>query len=73
MARADDAISGGEAGKQRLGLLANASRPTTTNWLRRAGIGSGARCLDAGCGGGHVTGDLAQLVGPAGRVTRQGA
>jgi SAM-dependent methyltransferase len=69
MAREDYAISGGEDGKRRLDLLAEALRPTTTNILRAAGIGTGARCLDAGCGGGHVTRDLALLVGPAGQVT----
>ena len=69
MAHEDYAISGGEEGKQRLDLLADVLRPTTTNLLRQAGIGSGACCLDAGCGGGNVTRDLAQLVGPAGRVT----
>lgn len=36
-------------------------------WLR-AGIGPGARVLDVGCGPGHATFDLAQLVTNAGRV-----
>lgn len=34
----------------------------------RAGIGVGSRVLDVGCGPGHAAGDLAQLVGPEGRV-----
>jgi ubiquinone/menaquinone biosynthesis C-methylase UbiE len=34
----------------------------------RAGIGPGQTVLDIGCGPGHAALDLAQLVGPAGRV-----
>ncbi|HYZ09197.1 MAG TPA: methyltransferase domain-containing protein [Pseudonocardiaceae bacterium] len=30
--------------------------------------GSGARCLDLGCGGGHVTVELAGLIGLTGSV-----
>jgi len=70
----DYAISGGEEGKQRLDLVAEVLRPTTTNLLRQAGIGPGACCLDAGCGGGNVTRDLAQLVCRATtRATTSGA
>lgn len=35
---------------------------------KRAGIGLGSRVLDLGCGPGHATFDLAQLVTPAGLV-----
>jgi SAM-dependent methyltransferase len=69
MARESYALSGGEEGKRRLDLLAEALRPTTTNLFEEAGIEPGASCLDAGCGGGHVTRDLALVVGPAGHVT----
>ncbi|MGH9199303.1 MAG: methyltransferase domain-containing protein, partial [Acidimicrobiia bacterium] len=34
----------------------------------RVGITPGMACLDVGCGGGDVTFDLAQLVGPEGRA-----
>jgi SAM-dependent methyltransferase len=69
MVREDYAISGGKEGKQRLDLLAEALRPTTMSLFDLAGVAPGARCLDAGCGGGHVTRDLATLVGPTGHVT----
>jgi SAM-dependent methyltransferase len=37
--------------------------------LERAGLAKGARCLDVGCGGGHVSIELAGMVGPDGQVT----
>lgn len=62
------AIEGGEHGKRRLDLLAEIMRPTTRRLLEQVGVGPGQTCLDVGCGGGHVTLDLAEIVGPAGRV-----
>jgi SAM-dependent methyltransferase len=62
------AIEGGELGKRRLDLLAEVMRPSTLRLLRKVGLGPGQRCLDAGCGGGHVTRDLARIVGPTGKV-----
>jgi SAM-dependent methyltransferase len=35
-------------------------RPTTLALLARAGLAEGDRCLDLGCGGGHVTLDMAR-------------
>jgi precorrin-6B methylase 2 len=43
-------------------------QPLTASLLRRAGVRAGNRCLDVGCGGGHVSRELARIVGPAGRV-----
>jgi SAM-dependent methyltransferase len=63
------AIAGGKEGKQRLDLLSGAMRPSTLELLDSAGLKSGDRCLDAGCGGGHVARDMARIVGPAGHVT----
>ncbi len=62
------AIAGGEEGKRRLNLLADIMRPTTVELLARVGVGLGKACLDVGCGGGHVTVDLARMVGASGRV-----
>src|SRR5204862_6339468 len=62
------AIAGGEGGKRRLNLLAEIMRPTTLRFLEEVGIRRGGRCLDLGCGGGHVTLDLARIVGPQGRA-----
>jgi 2-polyprenyl-3-methyl-5-hydroxy-6-metoxy-1,4-benzoquinol methylase len=42
--------------------------PATEHFLRDAGIVSGTRVLDIGCGMGDVTMLVAQLVGPEGRV-----
>jgi SAM-dependent methyltransferase len=61
-------IRGGVQGRERLQLLGRIMRPTTISLLDRIGISEGMVCLDAGCGGGDVTLDLAGLVGPGGRV-----
>jgi 2-polyprenyl-3-methyl-5-hydroxy-6-metoxy-1,4-benzoquinol methylase len=62
------AIDGGLDGKRRLDLLAEAMRPTTLALLERVGLAEGHRCLDLGCGGGHVAIDMARVAGPGGRV-----
>ncbi|HEY1863906.1 MAG TPA: class I SAM-dependent methyltransferase [Roseiarcus sp.] len=62
------AIAGGKEGKERLDLLSDAMRATTLELLESAGLKTGDRCLDAGCGGGHVALDMARLVGPTGHV-----
>ena len=62
------AIRGGEEGARRLDLLAQTIGPTTEAFLTGAGIAGGMRCLDMGCGAGHVSRHLASLVGPTGRV-----
>jgi SAM-dependent methyltransferase len=61
-------IDGGQAGKARLDVLARVCAPGTTALLDRLGVGSGARCVDIGCGGGHVTRELALRVGSTGSV-----
>jgi len=72
MARSDTpfryAIRGGKEGKKRLDLLARVMLPTTMELLDRAGLIRGMKCLDVGCGGGHVTISMARVVGPEGRV-----
>jgi len=62
------AIRGGKVGKERLNLLARVMLPTTLQLLNAVGINKGMRCLDVGCGGGHVTLLMARLVGPEGQV-----
>jgi SAM-dependent methyltransferase len=62
-------ITGGEQGKRRLNLLAEIMRPTTLRLLAEAGLRGGDRCLDLGCGGGHITLDMARITGPGGLVT----
>jgi SAM-dependent methyltransferase len=62
------AIAGGEEGKRRLNLLAEIMRPTTLQLLTDVGVRTGDRCLDVGCGGGHVTLELASIVGPSGHA-----
>jgi len=61
-------IRGGVEGRERLRLLSHILRPTTLSLLDRVGVRPGMNCLDAGCGGGDVTLDLARSVGPTGRV-----
>jgi SAM-dependent methyltransferase len=62
------AIAGGLAGKRRLDVLAGVMAPATIALLDRAGIPAGGRCVDVGCGGGHVTAELARRVGEDGCV-----
>src|SRR4029450_5082121 len=62
------AIRGGVEGRERLRMLARGMRPFTHGLLDRVGVGAGMSCLDAGCGGGDVTFDLARRVGSTGRV-----
>src|SRR5262249_61244788 len=61
-------IQGGQQGADRLKVMANATWPTTEPFLREAGLGSGSKCLDVGCGNGDITSRLFWLVGPAGEV-----
>ncbi|MGH4006901.1 MAG: methyltransferase domain-containing protein [Pseudonocardiaceae bacterium] len=61
-------IDGGLAGKSRLDVLAEVMWPASAALLAAAGVPVGARCLDLGCGGGHVSVELAGLVGPTGSV-----
>ena len=62
------AIAGGRSGKERLDLLSEAMRATTLGLLDEAGLTAGDRCLDVGCGGGHVALDMGRIVGPGGSV-----
>ena len=62
------AIEGGQAGKQRLDVLAAVMQPHTAWLLDAVGVAPGSRCIDVGCGGGHVSRELARRVGPNGRV-----
>lgn len=62
-------IKGGESGADRLRILAGAIRPGTDRLLGRLDISPGMHSLDFGCGGGDVSVELADLVGPSGSVT----
>lgn len=61
-------IRGGEEGRARLSVLSQAMAPHTGALLDRAGPWEGLRVLDAGCGAGEVSRELARRVGPAGSV-----
>jgi len=67
MARSDVlhpyAIRGGKEGKTRLDLLARVLQPTTMQLLDGVGLVRGMKCLDFGCGGGHVAILIAGIVG----------
>ncbi len=53
---------------ERLGVQHAVWRPTVLDCWRRAGIGPGSKVLDVGAGPGFAAADLAEIVGPAGRV-----
>jgi ubiquinone/menaquinone biosynthesis C-methylase UbiE len=61
-------IKGGAEGRTRLTSLARALAPSTSALLDRVGGIQGFTVIDAACGGGDVTLELAQRVGPSGRV-----
>ena len=52
----------------RLGLQHNVWRPVVLECWEKAGITTGSRVLDIGAGPGYATADLAEIVGPAGKV-----
>ena len=52
----------------RLGLQHRVWRPRTLDAWQRAGFTVGQTLLDIGCGPGHASVDLAEIVGPSGRV-----
>jgi SAM-dependent methyltransferase len=53
---------------ERLGLQHRVWRPRTADAWQRAGFTVGQTLLDIGCGPGYATLDLADIVGPTGRV-----
>jgi SAM-dependent methyltransferase len=61
-------LRGGQAGYDRLKILARIRRPSTQAFLERAGLRAGMRCVDLGCGGGEGTFDIAAMIGPSGSV-----
>jgi ubiquinone/menaquinone biosynthesis C-methylase UbiE len=61
-------IRGGDEGRARLSVLSKAMAPFTGALLDRVGDWTGLSVLDAGCGGGDVSRELAARVGPRGRV-----
>lgn len=61
-------IKGGEEGRARLSVLARVLWPTTNALLDRFEPLGGLRIVDAGCGGGDVSFELAQRAGAGGRV-----
>jgi ubiquinone/menaquinone biosynthesis C-methylase UbiE len=58
----------GEQEIDRLGLQHRIWSAAAHRLWERAGIQPGMTVLDVGCGPGHATMDLAELVGPAGRI-----
>src|ERR1700720_2674278 len=53
---------------ERLGVQHRAWRPVVLDCWKKAGITLGNRVLDVGAGPGYATVDLAEMVGPTGRV-----
>ena len=53
---------------ERLGVQHRVWRPRVLDFWRESGITQGRTVIDAGCGPGYATLDLAEIVGPTGRV-----
>jgi ubiquinone/menaquinone biosynthesis C-methylase UbiE len=72
MANADELrsyiIKGGEEGRARLSVLARVLAPTTEKLFDRFEPLKGRLAIDAGCGGGDVSFEIAERVGTEGRV-----
>lgn len=69
MAQEKDYVLGTHAEEiERLGLQHRLWRPRAQDAWRRAGFAEGQTLLDIGCGPGWATLDLAEIVGPTGRV-----
>ncbi len=66
---AEYTIERGLGVRERMDLLAAVHAPATLAVLDMVGVVPGGRCVDLGCGGGHVTMELARRVGPSGHVT----
>jgi ubiquinone/menaquinone biosynthesis C-methylase UbiE len=61
-------IEGGDADADRLARQAHVMQDATEAFLLRAGLASGARCLDLGCGQGQITIAMARVAGLDGRI-----
>jgi SAM-dependent methyltransferase len=57
-------IDGGRAGAARLAMLARVRASASEDFVLRAGLAPGHRCLDLGCGSGELTCRLAELAAP---------
>src|ERR1700757_1234518 len=57
-----------EAQLERLGVQHRAWQPVVLDCWKRAGITAGSKVLDVGAGPGYATADLAEIVGPNGKV-----
>src|SRR3954454_1137021 len=64
----DYVLGTNKAELERLGLQHRVWRPVVLECWRRAGITFGSRVLDVGAGPGYATMDLAELVGPTGKI-----
>jgi 2-polyprenyl-3-methyl-5-hydroxy-6-metoxy-1,4-benzoquinol methylase len=62
MAEEHYVIATGRKGRDRLRVLTRVFAETTTRLLDGVDIQRGMVCLDAGCGGGDITCDLARRV-----------
>ena len=63
------AIRGGIEGRERLRILSRVMHESSARLLDRLELRDGLRCLDAGCGGGDMTLELARRVAPTGKAT----
>jgi SAM-dependent methyltransferase len=63
------AIRGGIEGRERLRILSRVMQESSFRLLDRLELRDGLHCLDAGCGGGDMTLELARRIAPTGKAT----
>src|SRR5690348_3895501 len=61
-------IAGGRQGRDRLHVIGRVLAPSTARLFDRVGSLAGAHVIDAACGGGEVSLELARRVGKSGHV-----
>jgi ubiquinone/menaquinone biosynthesis C-methylase UbiE len=61
-------VRGGAEGGERLRILSRVMHASSMTLLERLALRDGLACLDAGCGGGDVTFELARRVAPHGQA-----
>ncbi len=61
-------LATGDLDRERLTILSSLYNPGALEFMVKEGLQSGMKVLEVGCGTGHMSVDLAKIVGPSGEV-----